>query len=122
MNEIQKAKSKNSSSNAMYRQDILVENDPKIVAVVQKEAKRLREDKKPLNVTRHDDQIMIRKSLIESDKSDPNGYERIIGASELVSVNFLTRGLRAAAAVCRIRVPHWAGNGTAPVSWWVRAC
>jgi len=112
VNEHQK---ENSADNATYRQDILVEDDPKIAAVIQKETKRLREVRKPLNITRHDDRFLIRKSLIEPDKSDPNGYERIIGASELVSVNFLARGLRAAAAVCRIRVPtqggEWYGSG-----------
>ncbi len=47
----------------------------------------------------------IRKSLVEGDDSDPNGFERIIGESDLTSINFLDRGKRAAAAVCRIRLP-----------------
>lgn len=56
-----------------------------------------------------------RRSLIESEKSDPKGFERVIGESELLSVNFLTRGIKASKAVCRIRVPdrqgEWFGSG-----------
>ena len=48
-------------------------------------------------------------------RGDPNGFERIIGASDLMSINFLDRGWRAAAAVCRIKVPSdggaWYGAG-----------
>lgn len=46
-----------------------------------------------------------RMGYVESDKSDPNGFERIIGESDLTSINYLQRGLRAAAAVCRIKLP-----------------
>lgn len=62
-----------------------------------------------------DKRFAIRKDLIESPQSDPNGYERIIGESNLMSINFLDRGRRAAAAVCRIKVPSdggaWYGTG-----------
>lgn len=49
--------------------------------------------------------LAIRKSLIESDRADPKGFERIIGTSDLLSINFLDRGRRAANAVCRIKLP-----------------
>ena len=52
-----------------------------------------------------DRRIEIRKALLEPRSSDPNGFERIIGESDLTSINFLSRGLRAAAAVCRISLP-----------------
>lgn len=56
-----------------------------------------------------------RKDFIEEKDSDPYGYERIIGESDLMSINFLDRGRRAAAAVCRIKVPNgggaWYGTG-----------
>lgn len=56
-----------------------------------------------------------RDALLEPRSSDPNGYERIIGESDLTSINYLDRGRRAAAAVCRIRVPaeggEWYGTG-----------
>lgn len=57
----------------------------------------------------------IRSSLIEDDQSDPFGHERLIGKSDFVSINFLSRGLEAAKAVCRVRVPGpgggWYGTG-----------
>ncbi|MER8563703.1 DNA/RNA non-specific endonuclease [Mesorhizobium sp. M0578] len=62
-----------------------------------------------------DKRFDIRKSLLESPQSDPKGFERIIGDSDLMSVNFFDRGKRAAAAVCRIKVPSvggfWYGTG-----------
>lgn len=62
-----------------------------------------------------DSRLVLRKSLIEGQQSDPNGFERIIGESDLLSINFLDRGKRAAAAVCRIKVPSdggfWYGTG-----------
>lgn len=57
----------------------------------------------------------LRANLIEPPSSDPTGYERIIGESDLTSINYLDRGRRAAAAVCRVRVPtdggEWYGTG-----------
>ena len=53
----------------------------------------------------------VRRALVETDRSDPHGYERIIGESDLVSINFLTRGVRASRAVCRVRVPGPGGGG-----------
>jgi endonuclease G, mitochondrial len=59
--------------------------------------------------------LAVRKSLLEPRSADPNGFERVIGASDLLSINFLERGLRAAAAVCRIKAPTdggaWHGTG-----------
>ena len=59
--------------------------------------------------------LRVRRSLIETDTSDPNGFERLIGESDFVSINFLARGLEAAKSVCRIRVPDvgggWYGTG-----------
>lgn len=64
---------------------------------------------------RGDRRFLARKTLIEPSSADPNGFERIIGASDLLSINFLDRGRRAAAAVCRIKVPAdggaWYGTG-----------
>lgn len=62
-----------------------------------------------------DRRLAMRMDLIESQRADPHGFERIIGASDLMSINFLDRGKRAAAAVCRIKVPSaggaWYGTG-----------
>src|SRR5678815_2215209 len=62
-----------------------------------------------------DKRFAVRKEFLEPSRSDPNGFERIIGASDLMSINFLDRGRRAAAAVCRIKVPSdggaWYGTG-----------
>jgi len=57
----------------------------------------------------------MRKDLLEPPASDPMGFERVIGESDLTSINYLDRGRRAAAAVCRIRIPadggEWYGTG-----------
>jgi endonuclease G, mitochondrial len=62
-----------------------------------------------------DKRFTVRKNFLEPERSDPNGFERIIGDSDLMSINFLDRGRRAAAAVCRIKVPSdggaWYGTG-----------
>ena len=54
---------------------------------------------------RADEDLSIRLGLLESPRSDPNGFERIIGESDLLSINFLDRGRRAADAVCRLKLP-----------------
>lgn len=58
---------------------------------------------------------LVRRSLLEPEAKDPRGWERLIGLSNLVSINFLDRGRRAADAVCMIRVPApedgWRGTG-----------
>lgn len=57
----------------------------------------------------------IRATAVEGDQSDPYGFERILGESDLVSTNFLARGLKAGRAVCRVVVPtlggQWYGTG-----------
>ncbi|MBO9713064.1 DNA/RNA non-specific endonuclease [Sphingomonas sp.] len=51
-----------------------------------------------------------RLGLVEPPESDPNGFERIIGESDLLSINFLDRGRRSADAVCRISLPMDGGH------------
>src|SRR5262245_57763228 len=58
---------------------------------------------------RHDQNLDVRVGLIEGRQSDPNGLERIIGRSDLLSINFLDRGRRTADAVCRIKLPMEGG-------------
>ncbi|WP_457488893.1 trypsin-like serine peptidase, partial [Tardiphaga sp. P5_C10] len=64
---------------------------------------------------RSDKRFEMRKELLEAPRSDPNAFERMIGESDLLSINFLDRGRRAADAVCRIKVPSnggaWYGTG-----------
>jgi endonuclease G len=115
MGAYQEAKRRDRFPAAKNRRDILVEDNPKIVEAIEKLAQPLQVYQEQIEGTRDDNRFKIRKTLIESDSSDPNGFERVLGESDLVSVNFLTRGSRAAAAVCRIRVPtqggEWYGTG-----------
>ena len=55
--------------------------------------------------------IETRRKLIEPEERDPNGIERVLGASNLCSINFLARGLQAAASVARLRVRLKDGSG-----------
>ena len=57
-----------------------------------------------------DKSLRMRVGLIEGPESDPNGFERILGESDLLSINFLDRGRRAADAVCRIKLPMEGGH------------
>ncbi|WP_036294998.1 DNA/RNA non-specific endonuclease [Methylosinus sp. PW1] len=43
---------------------------------------------------------------------DFDAYEALIGANDLVEINYLERGLMAARAVCRINAPALVGNGS----------
>ena len=52
-----------------------------------------------------------RLQLIEPKERDPNGFERVLGTSDLLSVNFLLRAMRAAASVARLRVRRPDGRG-----------
>ena len=54
-------------------------------------------------VARADDakRLKIRRDLIQA--IDPSGLERMIGERDIVSINFLARGLRAARSVCRLK-------------------
>ncbi|WP_222037919.1 hypothetical protein [Rhizobium laguerreae] len=81
--------------------------DSNYVAAEERDLRRIR--------TEADIRFSVRKDFLESPRSDSNGFERIIGESNLMSINFLDRGRRAAAAVCRIKVPSdggaWYGTG-----------
>lgn len=98
------------------RKDILLDRESARVQAIESQLLKLEElDKAGDQVSDKDPRVRIRKSLLESDASDPNGFERVLGRSDLVSVNFLSRGLQAARAVCQIRVPSpgngWYGSG-----------
>ena len=54
----------------------------------------------------------LRKSLVEDKAHDPNGFERIVGKSNLLSMSYLERGRRTADAVCRIVVQMRGGGAT----------
>src|SRR5262245_207781 len=72
-------------------------------------------DRRDLPPAETSERISLRTNLIEAPSSDPTGFERVIGESDLTSINYLDRGRRAAAAVCRVRVPadggEWYGTG-----------
>lgn len=55
--------------------------------------------------------VIVRQSLIETEDRDPNGLERVLGISDLCSINFLARGLEAARSVARLRVREPGGLG-----------
>ena len=55
--------------------------------------------------------IATRRAILEPRDQDPNGIERVLGTSDLCSINFLERGLRAAASVARLRVRLRDGSG-----------
>lgn len=100
---------------AQRQSDIVSVNNPRVEKAIAQKLRKGGVGRVRTDVTIDPERLTIRRSLIESQESDPNGFERIIGTSDLLSVNFLTRGLRAAAAVCRIRVPtqggEWFGTG-----------
>lgn len=52
--------------------------------------------------------MAVRRDLIN--RNDPNALERLVGKRDIVSINFFTRGLKAARAVCRIKVLGLAGS------------
>ena len=54
----------------------------------------------------------LRKALVEDKAHDPNGFERLIGKSSLLSMSYLERGRRTADAVCRIVVQMRGGGAT----------
>lgn len=63
----------------------------------------------PPQTREEEKRFQVRSELIESATADPNGFERILGRSDLTSINFLDRGRRAATAVCRIKLPGEGG-------------
>ena len=96
-----------------YRKDLLLECEPDMVHAIGEQLEAAVEFK--LEPDRDAERTRVRRSLMEPQASDPNGYERLIGESDFVSVNFLARGIEASNAVCRIRVPGadggWYGTG-----------
>lgn len=89
----------------------LSQEDPKLVTAIQK-AVDARPAVVPLRQRAFREQraladrgLKFRIGLIEGEQSDPNGFERIIGKSDLLSINFLDRGRRSAESVCRIKIP-----------------
>ena len=69
-----------------------------------------RDAKRQTKRAKSDTSIQLRVGMIEPKSSDPFGYERIIGKSDLLSINFLDRGRRSADAVCRIKLPMDGGE------------
>lgn len=95
------------------RKDLLVECEPALVSAFEAQINAQPRDASKLDG--HDTRRRVRRTLLEPIASDPYGYERLIGDSDFVSVNFLARGIEAANAVCRLRVPSadggWYGSG-----------
>ena len=54
------------------------------------------------------DRIAVRMDLIN--RKDPSALERLIGTRDIVSTNFLEKGLQAAKAVCRIKTLGMTGS------------
>src|SRR4030095_8942274 len=100
----------NPSAPLRLRTDILATENPalskEVLAVSQQPRRHPRQERETENLSRW----RVRKDLIESPEADPNGYERILGESDLTGINFLDRGRRAAAAGCRIKLPMVGGG------------
>jgi endonuclease G, mitochondrial len=98
------------------RSDIVIVNNSELEAAIaqtleERQATVPPEQRAERSARAMDDaSFSLRKKFAENRKSDPNGYERIIGASDLLSINFLDRGRRAADAVCRIKLPVEGGE------------
>ena len=101
--------------NSGIRRDIFVEQNDGLAHKIEKAVRRLDTPKGDKIRQADASRAPVRKGLIPDDGSDPNAYERVIGKSDLVSINFLSRGLDASRAVCRVRVPmaggEWCGSG-----------
>lgn len=97
------------------RSDAAVEESEALVAALRNEMRHVGASQRRRNTDRTDQRKIVRVALMETPRADPNGLERILGQSDLVSINFLERGRRVADAVCRIRVPGpgdgWYGTG-----------
>lgn len=95
--------------------DIRVVANPKLAKLIAADEKSLSKRQKKPRLGYTGKRKDVRLSLMEPPEKDPNGWERLIGQSNLVSINFLDRGRRAADAVCMIRVPSpdegWRGTG-----------
>jgi endonuclease G, mitochondrial len=98
------------------RRDVVASTDENLSEALSAKLKdlALSPDRRPQS--REDpERLAIRAAFVEPPESDPHGHERIIGESDLTSINYLDRGRRAATAVCRIRAPadsgEWYGTG-----------
>ncbi|RWX81556.1 peptidase [Neorhizobium lilium] len=104
-----------SQTAKLLRKDVIVEQDDALGKRIEKSLQDMRAVR-PAGLAEQDQsRAPIRRALLSDDGSDPNAFERVIGLSDLVSINFLSRGLAAGRAVCRIRVPtaggEWFGSG-----------
>lgn len=98
------------------RKDLRIASEASYSEAIQSQIQEIRGAKRRIDVrTDASPKVRVRRTLMEPDSSDPNGFERLIGQSDFVSVNFLARGIEAANSVCRIRVPDadggWYGTG-----------
>ena len=100
---------------SLQRPDVVVEENAPLANVLAESLARLRTHPQAPAGILDTFRGTIRATAVEGDQSDPYGFERILGESDLVSTNFLARGLKAGRAVCRIRVPtlggQWYGTG-----------
>src|SRR5438045_1121652 len=87
------------------RKDILPTESPALSKEVLSVVRRYVTKPQPTPEQPDAKRFAMRSQLIESPAADPNGFERILGRSDLTGINFLDRGRRAAAAVCRIKLP-----------------
>jgi endonuclease G len=101
------------------RNDIEEAESPRVAQALKGRRRVLRAEAAPvvqaaealLNVQDKPERVELRRSLVEPKDRDPNGLERVIGASDLCSINFLARGIQAAAGVARLRVRLKSGSG-----------
>ena len=92
------------------RADILPTDNQSLSKEVLAVARKQVAKPQPARKRADEKRFLIRRELVESRAADPNGYERILGESDLTSINFLDRGRRAAAAVCRVKLPVEGGG------------
>ncbi len=97
------------------RKDIVVEENEGLAKALEASIQTLRGSPSSKAAVLGTSRGPVRLSLLDTDGSDPNGFERVIGTSDLVSVNFLSRGLTTSRSICRVRVPavggEWYGSG-----------
>ena len=110
--------SQSSHTNNAARPDVVATTNEALVKALLAASRMVvsaRVSGKRLRPTDDEERLAVRRDLVESRDNDPTGFERIIGESDLTSINYLDRGRRAAAAVCRIRAPADGGEwyGTA---------
>jgi endonuclease G len=51
-----------------------------------------------------DKRMRVRKALLPDSRRDPYAFERVIGSRNLLGISYLSKGLEAARAVCRIEI------------------